>query len=46
MQTKSLLLIGDLDAPNVNCTDTTTSCHDVTFDARMLSLCLDNLPRL
>ncbi len=46
MQTKNLLLIGDFDAPNVNWNDTTTSCHAVTFDARMLSLCLDNLPRL
>ncbi len=41
MQTKNLLLVGDFNAPNVNWNDM-TSCHDVTFDARMLSLCLDN----
>ncbi len=38
MQTTNLLLFVDLNAPNVM----TTSCHDSTFDARVLSLCLDN----
>ncbi len=42
MQTKNLLPIGDFNAPNVNWNDMTTSCHDATFDARILSLCLDN----
>ncbi len=42
MQTKNLLLIGDFNAPNVNWNDMTTSYHDATFDARILSLCLDN----
>ncbi len=42
MQTKNLLLIGDFNASNVNWNDMTTSCHDATFDARILSHCLDN----
>ncbi len=42
MQTKNLLLIGDFNAPNVKWNDMTTSCHDATFDARILCLCLDN----
>ncbi len=42
MQTKNLLLVGDFNAPNVNWNDITTSCHYATFDARILSICLDN----
>ncbi len=42
MQTKNLLLIGDFNAPNVNWNDMTASYHDATFNARILSLCLDN----
>ncbi len=42
MQAKNLLLLGDFNAPNVNLDDMTTPCHHATFDARILSLCLDN----
>ncbi len=42
MQATSLLFIGDFNEPNVSWNDMTTSCHDSTFDARILSLCLEN----
>ncbi len=42
MQAKNLLLLGDLNAPNVNWDDMMTPCHHATFDARILSFCLDN----
>ncbi len=31
-----------MDAPNINWKDMTTSSHESSFDARLLSFCLDN----
>ncbi len=42
MQAKNLPLIEDFNEGSVNLNDMTTSCHGASFDAKILSLCLDN----
>ncbi len=42
LRASNMILVGDFNAPNINWQDITTPSHESSFDARLLSFCLNN----